>query len=190
MQVRDVALGKQRFSVVAAVEGPGLPVTVTLDPAAEYENCAPSSPLPLTRVIWKAGETVLAEVGPAKAGQRWRCAYTYKTALGDSTRASPEDCKRSLPFRAQGRFEVIRGFDGAPTHQGRVKHAIDFAMPESTPVLSAREGVVTWIHATARTFDRAHARGRRAARPMQKPGSPPHQFSEDRKHGPHEHAHE
>lgn len=88
---------------------------------------------------------MLAEVGPAKAGQRWRCAYTFKTALGDSTRASPEDCKLSPPFRAEGRFKVLQGFDGALTHQGRVKHALDFAMPEGTPVLSAREGVVTWV---------------------------------------------
>jgi murein DD-endopeptidase MepM/ murein hydrolase activator NlpD len=145
VKVKDVALGNQRFNAVAVVEGPGLPVTITVEAAAEYENCAPSTPLPFTKVIWKAGETVLVEVGPAKAGQKWRCAYTFKTALGDSTRVAPEDCKLSLPFRAEGRFKVIQGFDGALTHQGRVKHALDFAMPEGTPVLSAREGLVTWI---------------------------------------------
>lgn len=145
VQLKDVKLPTQRFSVVATVEGPALPVTITLDPAPEYENCAPSTPLPLQRVVSRAGETVLLEVGQATAGQRWRCAYLFKTTLGDPQRTAPDDCKLSLPFRPTGKFEVLQGFDGALTHHGRFRHAIDFAMPEGTPVLSAREGTVTWI---------------------------------------------
>ncbi len=144
VHMRDVALGNERFNLVVTVEAPGLPVTVTLDPGADDENCAPST-LPLTRVIWKAGETVLAEVGPGKAGQRWRCAYTFTSVLGDSTRASPDACTLSIPFRPEGHFKVIQGFDGALTHHGQVRHAIDFAMPEGTPVLAARDGLVVWV---------------------------------------------
>ena len=145
VQVKDVALAKQRFNVVAIVEGPGLPITITLDPGAAYENCAPTTPLPLQRVISKAGETLLVEVGPSNLDRRWKCAYLFKSALGDSLRSAPDDCQLSLPFRPLGSYKVIQGFDGSLTHQGRVRHAIDFAMPEGTPVVSAREGVVTWI---------------------------------------------
>jgi|GEM_PF-4842979 murein DD-endopeptidase MepM/ murein hydrolase activator NlpD len=154
VQVKDVALGKQRSSVVAVVEGV-VPVTITVDAAPEYENCAPSVPLPLQRVVTRPGETVLLELGPADAGQRWRCTYRFKTQLGDSLRAAPEDCRLSLPFRPGGEFKVIQGFDGALTHQGRVRHAIDFAMPERTPVLAAREGTVTWIRDNDRDGTRA-----------------------------------
>lgn len=73
VQLKDVALGGQRFAVVAMVSGPALPITVTLEPGSEYLNCTPSSPLPLSRVISTPGETVLVEVGPADAKAKWRC---------------------------------------------------------------------------------------------------------------------
>ncbi len=145
VQVKDVLLKDNRYSVVAIVEGPALPVTITLETGAAYENCTPSTPFPVRRLLTKAGESVLLEVKQATAGQRWRCAYQFKTQLGDLDRKAPEDCSVGLPFRPTGAFEVIQGFDGALTHKDRVRHAIDFAMPEGTPVLAAREGVVTWI---------------------------------------------
>ncbi|MDP1828027.1 MAG: M23 family metallopeptidase [Archangium sp.] len=155
VQVKDVAIAGQRYSVVAVVEGPLLPVTITLERGAAYENCAPSTPLPLRRVVSKAGDTVLLEVGQATAGQKWRCAYQFKTALGDLDRAAPEDCSATLPFRPTGAYRVIQGFDGALTHKDRVRHALDFAMPEGTPVLAARAGVVTWIQDDAQDGTRA-----------------------------------
>lgn len=145
VKLKDVALGGQRYQVVATIEGPALPVTITLEPGPDYENCAPTVPLPLTRLATKAGELVLVELSPAEASKKWRCAWRYKTAFGDSSRAAPEDCRLALPFRPLGRFRVIQGFDGALTHRDRVRHALDFAMPEGTPVLAARDGVVTWV---------------------------------------------
>ncbi len=155
VQVKDVLLEGNRYSLVATVEGPALPVTISLETGAAYENCTPSTPLPLRRLLTRAGETQLLEVKQATAGQRWRCAYTFKLQLGDLDRTVPEDCSVGLPFRPVGAFRVIQGFDGALTHQGRVRHAIDFAMPEGTPVLAAREGVVTWVQDDARDGTRA-----------------------------------
>ncbi len=145
VKVKDVPLGGQRFQTLATVEGPALPVTITLEPGPDYENCAPTVPLPLTRLATKPGELVLVELSPADPSKRWRCAWHYKTAFGDSRLAAPEDCRLSLPFTPEGRFRVIQGFGGTPTHRQRVQHALDFAMPEGTPVLAAREGVVTWV---------------------------------------------
>ncbi|MDP2273501.1 MAG: M23 family metallopeptidase [Archangium sp.] len=154
VQVKDVSLGGNRYSLVATVEGPALPVTITLETGAAYENCTPSVALPMRRLVTRAGESVLLEVKQATAGQRWRCAYTFKTQLGDLDRTAPEDCSAGLPFQPTGGFRVIQGFDGALTHKDRVRHAIDFAMPEGTPVLAARDGVVTWIQDDERDASR------------------------------------
>lgn len=46
----------------------------------------------------------------------------------------------ALPFERGGSYEVVQGYGGLFTHQQIA--ALDFAMPEGTPVCAAREGTV------------------------------------------------
>ena len=48
--------------------------------------------------------------------------------------------KYSLPFRSSENIKI----SPAPYHKeaGNMKHCVDFSMPEGTPVLAAREGIV------------------------------------------------
>ncbi len=50
-----------------------------------------------------------------------------------------------LPFESGSSFEVIQGPGGRFSHQGEHAHAIDFAMPEGTPVLAMRGGKVVQV---------------------------------------------
>src|SRR5690606_28812300 len=59
--------------------------------------------------------------------------------------ARPLDHEYRLPFE-YGRVRVDQGFGGNFSHDDRQnRHAVDFAVPEGTPVLAAREGVVMQV---------------------------------------------
>jgi len=51
----------------------------------------------------------------------------------------------SLPYRWGEAYAVVQGQDGLDTHQGRERYAVDFAMPEGTPVLAAAAGRVVAV---------------------------------------------
>lgn len=50
-----------------------------------------------------------------------------------------------LPYEVGAAFEVRQGTCGPVTHRGRFAFAYDFDMPRGTPVLAARDGVVTAV---------------------------------------------
>ena len=54
----------------------------------------------------------------------------------------PESLALDLPFEAGRSFEVQQGPGGSFSHQGEQDQAVDFAMPEGTPVLAMRGGQV------------------------------------------------
>jgi murein DD-endopeptidase MepM/ murein hydrolase activator NlpD len=54
----------------------------------------------------------------------------------------PESLELDLPFEAGRSFEVQQGPGGSFSHQGEQDQAVDFAMPEGTPVLAMRGGQV------------------------------------------------
>jgi murein DD-endopeptidase MepM/ murein hydrolase activator NlpD len=141
VKLNDVPLDARRSRIVATVQG-AAPVTITFQTKPDSENCAAQA---LTRVVSQPGDVVVTELHPADPSKPWKCEWHFATHFGDSTRPEPEACELSLPFRPEGRFLVTQGFDGPFTHRERVQHAIDFEMPEGTPVLAARDGVVTAV---------------------------------------------
>jgi len=61
--------------------------------------------------------------------------------------ARPHDVVYRLPFE-HGRVRVDQGYGGRFSHaDAENRHAVDFALPEGTPVLAAREGVVLDVEA-------------------------------------------
>jgi hypothetical protein len=63
------------------------------------------------------------------------------SAVGQSPKtAKPAAPLYSLPYAPGSEFLVGLGYDDFPTHVGQ--HAVDWTMPEETPVLAARGGVV------------------------------------------------
>ena len=59
--------------------------------------------------------------------------------------AKPDAFEYQLPFAKGSKFECIQSFEGKFSHnQPYSKYAIDFKMPEGTPVLAARSGIVVY----------------------------------------------
>jgi murein DD-endopeptidase MepM/ murein hydrolase activator NlpD len=50
-----------------------------------------------------------------------------------------------LPYAPGNEFKVTQGYNGSFSHKGSNKYAIDWKMPEGTPVRAARGGVVVKI---------------------------------------------
>jgi len=74
------------------------------------------------------------------------CGYRYSWTFGRSIEA-PDTQAYALPFDPSRPHPITQGFEGRYSHRGIF--AIDWEMPEGTPVLAAREGVVVAFHDSA-----------------------------------------
>lgn len=76
--------------------------------------------------------------------RRIRAAVAILIDLGSST-TEPDDFVYGVPFGGSEPRELIQGYDGRETHMASMRYSLDFAMPEGTPVLAARGGVVLLV---------------------------------------------
>lgn len=74
--------------------------------------------------------------------QPWDYRYQLSWTRGDYRIVHDDSYAYALPYRPGLMFEVSQGYNGTFSHIGDQSYAIDFAMPEGTPVVAAREG---WI---------------------------------------------
>jgi murein DD-endopeptidase MepM/ murein hydrolase activator NlpD len=93
---------------------------------------------------FKPGETQAFTLAPANTNQEWEYSYTNYFKLGSSV-AQPDDYVYSLPYEPGTTHKITQGYDGKFSHQGSNKYAIDWQMPEGTPVYAARGGLVVKV---------------------------------------------
>lgn len=74
--------------------------------------------------------------------QAWHYSYKVKQFCSGDLRLTGYDSlyEYALPWQKDLSFPVIQGYDGSFSHQGI--YALDFAMPEGTPITAARDGIV------------------------------------------------
>ncbi|MBN2816460.1 MAG: M23 family metallopeptidase [Campylobacterales bacterium] len=68
--------------------------------------------------------------------------YSYFWIIGNKDAVHNDEYFYRLPYARGSAQRVSQGYNGAYTHKGSSRYAIDFAMPEGTKVYAAREGVV------------------------------------------------
>lgn len=78
--------------------------------------------------------------------------YRYRLgwARGDHRVSHDEDYLYGLPYQAGMGYLVSQSYDGEFSHHGDSRYAVDFAMPEGTPVLAARGGEVVSVRSDSR----------------------------------------
>lgn len=76
------------------------------------------------------------------AGEGWKVGWDYDYHLGTEPAVHDDSVLYRLPYESGSAYEVIQGYDGGFTHKNALRFAIDWLMPEGTPVLAARGGVV------------------------------------------------
>ena len=124
---------------------------VTLDLDFDLDNLAPiRAPRTLTLA---AGDAITAAAFQVVRPERpFDYHYTLTWGFGAPGAAS-DDAVYDLPFPASRSYRVMQGYYGSFSHAETA--ALDWAMPEGTPVLAAREGVVVACNddATGRGLD-------------------------------------
>jgi len=131
------------------------PVDLTLRPragwAADWARCCEVLDPP-TELVLAPGETRdamrfrrrLATSDAIRALASLSSAPPFDVYLG-STRTRPDPAARyAFPFGGSAPRLLAFG-EGGPTHAGALRFAFDFALPEGTPVLAAREGTVVQV---------------------------------------------
>jgi murein DD-endopeptidase MepM/ murein hydrolase activator NlpD len=114
-------------------------VTMTFDVACK--NLRSDRPVPYT-ATFLPGKTEAFTLAPIKNGSKWEYAYTNYYKLGSNCARHDDSCEYQLPYPSGNRFTVTQGYNGKFSHQGPNQFALDWQMPEGTPVCAARAGLV------------------------------------------------
>ena len=137
-------------NLIARNRGPA-PVSVRLILSA-MDNVSTTQPLPVHAVVRPYSEVLLLRIRPTYPGRGLRFSTQSTFSVGSFHAIPDPRATYRLPF-ANGRSFVISQASGGPltTHTtDDSEHAVDFTMPENTPVVAARDGVVIETEAANR----------------------------------------
>ncbi|NIB39084.1 M23 family metallopeptidase [Pseudomaricurvus alkylphenolicus] len=98
---------------------------------------------PFSWVLPAGADRQVLTLQPKVRNRKWSYSYRSKYVPGAPVRGKVVNYEYQLPFR-EGSFRISQGFRGPRSH-GRSRqsyYAIDIAMPELTPVVAARAGII------------------------------------------------
>ncbi|WP_218422179.1 peptidoglycan DD-metalloendopeptidase family protein [Stutzerimonas stutzeri] len=108
------------------------------------ENAVGAPTKPIRWVLPPRSQIRLATLAPRDASKPIRYTPKLRHALGDP-RLIPKPYKYPLPWRG-GPFRLTQGANGQYSHfTPKGRYAVDIAMPEGTPIVAARGGMVVKI---------------------------------------------
>jgi murein DD-endopeptidase MepM/ murein hydrolase activator NlpD len=115
-------------------------VTVTFE--LGLVNLKPNVPLPYTTAFPAGRVTEAFSLTPENPAADWSFTFTDNVKLGSNCARHDGSHVYELPYGPEAKLEVTQAYDGKFSHKGSNKYAIDWQMPEGTPVRAARGGVV------------------------------------------------
>jgi murein DD-endopeptidase MepM/ murein hydrolase activator NlpD len=131
---------------VGFVNASGGPVSVQIT-FEQASNVVSDPPLPSLVVAAPLGETHALEIHPLDPRAGYRYKYMFKYMPGDYRAVQDSNATYSVPFDAATEmFRVDQSFHGRFSHHDpQNEFAVDINMPQGTPVLAARDGVVMTV---------------------------------------------
>lgn len=140
----------QSYQLIAHNRGPA-PISLQIVLTAE-ENISSDQSFPLFVVIRPTSDTTVATIRASNPGRSLRFSTQTRFHPGNFRAIHEPGTIYRLPFE-EGRSFVISQAPGGPlaTHNSPdSEQAIDFTMPENTPIVAARSGVVITAEGTNR----------------------------------------
>jgi murein DD-endopeptidase MepM/ murein hydrolase activator NlpD len=149
--VNPLGCQDQLFCIETQEEGPYLdiyvdnrqPIDITLELDFTSDNAVSEVSMPHTASYPGLRRTLALRLKRKNRLSGGRHAYTYRWVYGRLHAHHDDAVAYVLPYASGKTYPVIQGFNGAFSHQGR--YAIDWDMPERTPVHAARSGLVVEV---------------------------------------------
>lgn len=119
-------------------------MTVGLD--FTLDNVSPGIRLPLELIVPAQCSTApLVVLRPTNPSRLWQYTWHLSFSWGSPGARQAVDQLYLLPFAPGRTFRVVQGQDGAFSHTGEDRFAIDFGLPEGTQVFASRDGIVVMV---------------------------------------------
>ncbi len=118
------------------------PYTVTLH-FVPFENVRIDCDNPCTLVLPPFSRQVLS-LAKKEPLHPWHFRYRYRYQRGDFRAVVERKHIYELPYASGANYRMGQAYNGDFTHQGPGRFALDFSLPEGTPVHAARAGQVIW----------------------------------------------
>ncbi len=120
-----------------------IPRTIEFDDYPKLENYKINPIFKKSSVILEnTPKSLLYFLIPINKNKKTNCTFSKYWDIQGNTTLQIQDINfsYSLPFQSGKSFTVYQGYNGIFSHQNKL--AIDFTMPEGTPIYAAREGIV------------------------------------------------
>ena len=123
------------------------PVPLTFTIEFNTRRYLVDGPSTLTMTL-PAGEAVsLPVVESGDTGRSGRRPYRCDWTIGNMDASHDDEHLYRLPYESGRSYRVLQGFGSRFSHTGIEQFAVDFKMPEGTPVHAARGGIVAYTEA-------------------------------------------
>jgi murein DD-endopeptidase MepM/ murein hydrolase activator NlpD len=119
------------------------PVTYTLRVRTRYFEVA--GPTTVTRTLAPQESARVMTLSRADENLDARYRYFFEWTVGDKDAVHDDDYLYALPYASGRSYRVLQGYGSRFSHTGLEAFAVDFDMPEGTPVHAARSGVVARV---------------------------------------------
>lgn len=115
------------------------PISIQLNPKTSHMDVDPAFPNPAVVPSRTERHQIARLIG--RTGQSWKFSYAFASFPGDISSAHHDDSHiYQLPYAEDQGFLISQGYQGQLSHLG--ENALDFDMPNGTPVHAARGGMV------------------------------------------------
>jgi murein DD-endopeptidase MepM/ murein hydrolase activator NlpD len=119
------------------------PVTYTLKVRTRHFDVA--GPKTVTRTLAPQESAPVMTLNQVDEQQQGHYRYLLEWTVGDKDAVHDDDHLYALPYASGRSYRVLQGYGSRFSHTGLEAYAIDFDMPEGTPVHATRAGVVARV---------------------------------------------
>lgn len=98
-----------------------------------------------TRTVLGNDRTRLLRFAKIDTGKDANFRYVFDWTLGSLNPRHDDSYAYRLPYASSETYMVLQGYGSKFSHTGLEEFTVDFNMPEGTPVLAAREGIVARV---------------------------------------------
>lgn len=119
------------------------PVTLTL--SIRPQDTAPATARVVTQTLRPLQSREVLELPQEGGGTRGNIEVDFAWTVGDLHAEHDDDHLYALPYAPGAAYRVLQGYSSRFSHRGLEAFAVDFDMPEGSPVHAARAGVVARV---------------------------------------------